>query len=141
MNRFTNLEVLRAVLDLKDDVGLELSVERLEVVVAGAGAVDGGIAPVLLAVIDEAAPEQFLIKRLDRTGDDVGAFGLRTAIDKRAGEAFAVRLDDETDDVRDVCVEFGDLLMPPCFNSRGSPRRIGWNMPRRFPIAPGGWQL
>ena len=52
-----HLEIDGAVLDLDDDVVVELAVERMEVVVGGAGAVVLGIAPVEVVVVDEGAIE------------------------------------------------------------------------------------
>lgn len=56
-DRFAHLEVHGAVLDLQRDVVAEGAVQRHKIVVACAGAVNLGIAPILLAVVDETTPD------------------------------------------------------------------------------------
>ncbi len=52
-----NLEVDGAVLDLDDNVGFEFTVEGVEVVISGAGAVGFEIVVVKMVVVNEAAVE------------------------------------------------------------------------------------
>ena len=54
---FAHLEIDGAVLDLHDHVVVELAVQRLEIVVGGAGAVVLRIVPIHVMVVDEAAIE------------------------------------------------------------------------------------
>ena len=109
-DRLAHLEVDGAVLDLDDDVGLELAVERMEVVVAGAGAVGLEVVPVEVMVVDEAAIENDAAVRCERTGEDVGGIGGSAAVLRRAGAAFGVGLDDEAAEVGDELI---DLVMRP----------------------------
>ncbi len=52
-----HLEINGAVLDLDDRVVVELAIQRLEVVIGGAGAVVLRIVPIHVMVVDEAAIE------------------------------------------------------------------------------------
>ena len=103
-----DLEVDGAVLDLDDDVGLELAVEVVEVVVAGAGAIGFEIVPVEVVVVDEAAVEDDAAVGLEGAGYDVGGLGWGAAVLRGAGAAFAVGLDDEAGEVGDRLVEVVD---------------------------------
>src|SRR5258708_5659226 len=51
--RFTHLEIDRAVLDLDDDVLVEFTVERMEIIIGGAAAVVFRISPIQVMVIYE----------------------------------------------------------------------------------------
>ena len=53
-----DLEIDGAVLNLHDGVAIELTVERVEVIVSGAGAVVLEITPVRMVVVDEASVEE-----------------------------------------------------------------------------------
>ena len=93
--RFAHLEIDRAVLDLDDDVGVELAVERLEIVVGGAGAVVLQIAPVHVVVVDEAAVEEQAAVRREGARDHVGGVGVRAAVGGRPDAAFGIGFQDD----------------------------------------------
>jgi hypothetical protein len=111
--RFADLEVYGAVLDLDDDVGLELAVEGMEIVVASAGAVGLEIVPVEVVVVDETAIEDDATVRLESEGDDIGSFGWGASIFGWTDAAFGVGLDDEAGKVGDRFVNLVHLGLPP----------------------------
>ncbi len=63
-NGFAGLKIDWAVLDLDDDVVVEFSVQGVEVVVSGLGAVVMRIAPVEMMVVDKGAIENDAVMRL-----------------------------------------------------------------------------
>ena len=111
---FADLEVDGAVLDLDDDVGFELAVEGVEVVVAGAGAVGFEVVVVEVVVVDEAAVEDDAAVRFEGAGYGVGGFCWRSVILRGAYAAFGVGLDDEAGEVGDGFVDFVNFCFPPC---------------------------
>ena len=108
-----DLEVDGAVFDLDDDVGFELAVEGVEVVVAGAGAVGFQVGPVEVMVVNKAAVHHDAVVRRECAGEDIGGLGGCTAILRGAGAAFGVGLDDEAGEVGNESVDLVDLLLPP----------------------------
>ncbi len=102
-----------AVLDLDDDVGIELAVERLEIVVSGAGAVVLQVAPIHVVVVDEAAIKEQAAVRSQRAGDDVGGVGVGAAIGGGAGAAFGIGLEHEAGKIGDGAVDFIGAGAPP----------------------------
>src|SRR5258708_12780977 len=55
--RLAYLEIDRAIFDLNDDVVFELSVERMEGVVGGAGAARFRVAPIPMIVVHQRPPD------------------------------------------------------------------------------------
>src|SRR5882724_11506920 len=78
--RLANLEIDGTIFDLNDDVGVELTVERMKVVVSGARTVVFRIAPVHVMVVDESAIEQQSAVRLERTGNHIRSVGVGSAV-------------------------------------------------------------
>ena len=101
------LEVQRAVLDLQDHVVVEPAVQRREVVVRRPCAVGGPVAPVLVVVVDERAPEHGAAERAQRPGQQVRAVGVVAAVRERARLPLGVGLDDEAAEVGDGRVDAG----------------------------------
>ena len=110
---FADLEIDGAVLDLDDDVGFELAIEGVEVVVAGAGAIGFEVVVVEVIVVDEAAIEDDAAVRFERAGYGVGGFGGGAVILRGAYAAFGVGLDDEAGEVGDGFVDLVDFGLPP----------------------------
>ena len=106
---FADLEVDGAVLDLDDDVGFELAVEGVEVVVAGAGAVGFEVVVVEVVVVDEAAIEDDAAVGFEGAGYGVGGLGGSAVVLRGADAAFGVGLDDEAGEVGDDLVDLVDL--------------------------------
>src|SRR5258708_39132290 len=88
--RLAYLEINRAIFDLNDDVGLELSVERMEVVGGGAGAVGFRVAPIQMMVVNEGAVQQDPVRRSESAGDDIGGIGSGASILRRPATALGI---------------------------------------------------
>ena len=123
-DRFARLKIDRAVLDLDDDVVVELAVERMKIVVGGAGAIVFGIAPVEMMVVDEGAIEDEAAVRFERARDDVGGVSGRAVVGRRAESAFGIGFDDEAAEVGDFCVDLVEAFAPP-FRDSGIERIEG----------------
>ena len=87
-----HLKVDGTVLDLHDDVRVKFTVERVEVVVACAGAVGFQVVPIEMIVVDEAAIEDDAAMRPQRARYNVRGVGRRTAVLRWAGAALRVSL-------------------------------------------------
>ena len=116
-DRFAHLEVHGAVLDLQRDVVAEGSVQRHKIVVACAGAVNLGIAPILLAVVDETTPDNVTAAGGHSIGQHVCAVGLVATVGEGAGAALGVGLYQETTQAGQVCPDLLGLIRPPLGHS------------------------
>ena len=114
VNRLTDLEVHRTVLDLKNHVVVIIAVHCLEVVIAGSCAVRLIIAPVLRAVVDKASPDDGSAVGLHQICQHVGAVGLRSSVGERARTSLRIRLYQEAAEIRNPVKHLCDLLLPPC---------------------------
>src|SRR5262245_16401169 len=112
MERFTRLEVDRAVLRLQDDVGAEFAVERLEFVKGLFGSV------FLRRRIDESAPKYGAVMRRERIGEHVRAVRVRSAVGLRPWLSFGIGLDEKTAEIGNQTVDFIGLGIPPEANRR-----------------------
>ena len=106
--RLARLEVERAVLHLHDDVVAEAAVERHELQVGALDAIG-----IDLRRVDERAPHDDAAVRRDGVGQHVGAVGVRPLVVLRPRLPLAVRLDQESAEVRDEPVDLVGLLAPP----------------------------
>ena len=107
------LEVQRAVLDLHQNIGVELAVQRDEFLVGLHGAVLR-----VIGRIDEGPPDHHAAMRLQRTRHHIGAFGLGTAIILRPGHAFRIGLHQEAAEIRNSLVDRLRFLFPPGNDAR-----------------------
>ncbi len=112
-DRLANLKVDRAVLDLDDHVGFELTVEGMEVVIAGPGAVGFEIVPVQMIVVNESAIQNDAAVRFECAGNGIGSLGRSTAVFRGPDAAFGVGLDDKAAEVRDGFVDLDRPSPPP----------------------------
>jgi hypothetical protein len=122
-DRLAGLEVDGAVLDLKDRVVAEPSVERGEVIVGCPGAIGRAVAPVLPMVVDERAPVHDAAVRSQRVGEHVGTVGVAAAVGERPRLPFRVSLDDVPAEVGDALVDAPRGIGPPSMDCR--VQRIG----------------
>ena len=104
-----HLEVDRPVLDLDHYVGLEGSIESMEVVIASAGAIRFEVVPVEMIVVHEAAVQHYSPMRLKCAGYGIGSLCGSTTILRRAHTAFRICLDDEAAEVGDFFVDLVHL--------------------------------
>src|SRR5580693_5095612 len=82
--RFACLEVDRSVFDLNDDVVVELSVERMKMVVSGVRPIILWPTPVEMMVVDKCAIEDDAVVRLERARDYVARVGGRPVVRRGA---------------------------------------------------------
>ena len=81
--------------------------------IGGHGAVSDLIAPVLLTVIDEAAPDKLAAMGLQGAGEHIRTLGVVTAIGEGAGPMLTVCLDEEASQIGDGRINHLALLIPP----------------------------
>ena len=93
------------------------------VVVGGLRAVGFRVAPVLAAVVHEAAPDHHAAERFERAGKQVGAFGVVAPVGIRAGAELAVRLHQKAAEIGYVAVDELHALPPPSLHAR--VQRVG----------------
>ncbi len=122
-NRFPHLEVHGTILYLQDNVVVEAAVQGHEVVVGRIGPVGFPVAPVLFAVVYEAAPYHQAAVWFERSGQHVCAFGVVSAVCEGARTEFRVGLDKKTAKVRYVFIYLSRFFAPPCLHS--AVQRIG----------------
>ena len=67
----------------------------------------------MVGTIDEAAPHDDALVRLQGISQHVGTIGMGAVVVARAGLPFAVGLDQETSEVRDEFIDFLGLALPP----------------------------
>ncbi len=113
MNRLTDLEIHRPVFNLKDDIVMIISVHRLEVIIAGTGAIRLVVSPVLRAVIDKAAPDDNAAVGLYNIRQHIGAVRLGSSIGKGSGTSLGIRLHKETAKIRNPTEDLLHLILPP----------------------------
>ena len=118
-DRLARLEVHRPVLDLQDDVVVEPAVQRREVVVRRPRAVGGPVAPVLVVVVDERAPEHRAAERRQRPASRFAPSAWLRPYANGPGLPLGVRLHDEP-------AEVGDRR-----RRRAPPRRAHQSLHRR----------
>src|SRR6266851_42720 len=111
--RLAHLEIYWAVLDLDNDILTKLSIERMEVVVGGAGAISFGISPVQMMVVNEGAVEQDSVMGSKGASDDVGGVGRGTPILRRPGAALGIGFDHEPAEIGDALVNSVGGFLPP----------------------------
>ena len=111
-----HLKINGAVLDLNHYVIFELSIQRMEVVVSGAGAICLDVTPIQMMVVNECPIHQHAVMRRERAGDDVGGVGGSASVLRRAGAAFGVGFDHETAEIGDAVVNRIGRLLPPRSN-------------------------
>ena len=71
------------------------------------------IAPVLLTVVDETAPDQHSAERFERPRQHVSAFRVVAPVGERPRTMFAVRLDEEARQIGNRGVHHFRLMLPP----------------------------
>src|SRR3569623_1190990 len=99
MKGLARLEIDWAVLDLQDDVGRELAVQRRKLVERLLCSIGRP-----LAGIDEGSPQQRAAMRRERGCQYIGAFGMGPAVGLGAGLAFGIGLDEKAPEVGDQAV-------------------------------------
>ncbi|MNV96552.1 hypothetical protein D3C71_1915740 [compost metagenome] len=90
------MEIHRAVLDLQNDIIMEGSDERLEMIVSRSGPVRLLIPPVLLAIVDEASPDDQAAVRLDDIRQHIGPIGMSPFIGEGSRASFGIGLNQES---------------------------------------------
>src|SRR5215472_578664 len=78
--RLAYLEVDGPILDLNDDVVVKLSIERMEIVIGGLGAVIFLLPPVKMVVVNKGAIENDAAMRLERPGDGIRGVRRRAVV-------------------------------------------------------------
>src|SRR5579871_2945955 len=117
-DRFARLKIDWTVLDLNNDVLFELSIERMEIIVGGFGAIVARVAPIEMMVVDEGAVKDDAVVRLQGASNDVGGVDRCPAIDGRAQLTLRVGFDREAAKIRDSRIKSFDLLAPPIGDAR-----------------------
>jgi len=113
MKWFARLKVDWTVLYLKQDVWRELPIERLKVLVRGAGAVVARF-----HVIDKRAPHHNSVVRRHGRSKHVRAIRMRAIVSARTGLTFAVCLHYQTAKIGNQFVELVRFLFPPTLHLR-----------------------
>ena len=126
-NRFPDLEVVGAVFDLQNDIVIECTVKRHIGFIGGFRTVCHRIAPVLLTVVDEGAPDDDAAERFDCPGQHIGAVCVGSAVCEGAGTMLTVRFDDKAGQIRNGLPDHGSALFPEILDL--SVERVGGGQP------------
>src|SRR5260370_8348066 len=110
------LEVNRPILDLNDDVVGKLSIERMEIVIGGLGAVILSFPPVKMVVVNKRAIEHDAAMRLERPSDGIRGVRRGAIVRGRTKLPLRVSLYYKPAKVRHQAVNTINLLAPPSFN-------------------------
>src|SRR5690606_29495915 len=89
------------------------SVQRLKVVVRRPRPIRRPVAPVLLAVVYEAAPNDEAAERAQRFPEHVGPFGMISSIREGTGPVFGIGFDEKSAEIRNESVDVRHPLAPP----------------------------
>ena len=108
VKRLAGLKIERAVFDLQQYVGAELTVELGEFDVGALGAVG-----IDIFIVNKRAPDDVAAVRRDGVGQHVDAFGMIAAVIFRPGLAFGIRFDQEAAEVGNERVNFIGFGFPP----------------------------
>ena len=113
-NRLPDLEIHRAVLDLKDDIIMVIAVHRHKVVVSGSCPVGLSVSPVLLAVIYKASPYNDAAVFLNDIGEHIGTVRLGPSVCEGTGTTLGIRLYKEASECGYLLKYLRHLSLPPC---------------------------
>src|SRR5438067_7676046 len=116
--RLTNLEIDGAIFDLVDGVVVEMTIERVEIVICSFSTVVLQVAPVEVVVVDEGAIEDDASVGVEGAGDQVGGIGMGASVGGGAGAALGIGLDHYTSEVGNLAVDVVKFPAPPGGNSR-----------------------
>jgi len=130
VHRLAHLEVVGPEFYLQDNVFVERAVEGHEVVVGRARAIHRPVAPVLRAIVNKAAPDNFAAVRRDRLRKHVGAVNMGAPVLERPWLAFGIGFDQKARKVGNVAVDKRGALLPPR-RDRGIQRVCGGEFPQR----------
>src|SRR5947208_7611329 len=109
-----HLKINGSILDLQNDVVLELSIQRMKVVVCGFRTVRLGITPVEMMVVNKRPVHHHAVMRLQRARDHVGSIGSIAPVLRRSRSSLRICLDDKAGEIRDLLVNSINSLLPPC---------------------------
>ena len=90
MDRFSHLEINGSVFNLENDIIIEFSVQRHEVVVSGTCPVCPAVTPVLLAVVHKTSPYDGPSVRFNRAGQHIGTVCMVPPVGKGSGTSFGI---------------------------------------------------
>src|SRR5262249_5066009 len=103
---------------LNDDVVVKLSIERMEIVIRGLGAVILWLPPVKMVVVNKCAIENDAAMRLECPGDGIRGVRRGAVVRGRTKLPFRVSFYYKAAKVRHQTVNSIDLFAPPFFDTR-----------------------
>ena len=105
----TWLEVEWTVFGLQDDIVTELAIQIFEL----AYGLLYSVFSLMVGTIYERTPHHDATKWFQGIGEHIGSFGMGAMVVARSWLSLRVRLDQETSEVRDGCIDFLGFLLPP----------------------------
>src|SRR5262252_6935703 len=113
MKRFARLKINGTVFYLQQNIRGELTIEGMQILKGGSGAVIS-----LLHVIDKGAPDHDAMVRRYCRRQHIGAIRMTAIVRSWPRLSFTVGLDEKTAEIRNQPVDLIRFLLPPCGDVR-----------------------